>query len=289
MKKSSILILIIICLVGCKKTSDKVSITGEIKGLGTDTIYLYGMDESYDRIDTIYANDNKFSFTTQADIVISAYLLFNNQIEYPIFFDKGNNITIKGDIAKPDILFIDGNIYNEEFSKFQKELGELGNPSAEVLEQKAEEFIQQHHSSYVSLYLLDKYFVQKDAPDLNKIRKLIDVMTGILQDKPYIEHLNETMAQAEKTEISKYAPFFTLSNEKGEKISRSSEGFKDKSILINFWASWGDSISNKQNNKELKALYQTYKKSKYLNFLGISLDIDKQQWTDAIKRDSVSW
>ena len=138
MKKSSILILIIICLVGCKKISDKVNITGEINGLGTDTIYLYGMDESYDQIDTIYAKDSKFSFTTKVDTVISAYLLFNNRTEYPIFFDKGNKITIKGDIANPNLLSIDGNIYNEEFSKFQKELGELGNPSAEILEQKEE-------------------------------------------------------------------------------------------------------------------------------------------------------
>ena len=39
MKKSSILILIIICLVGCKKGSNETTITGEIKGLGTDTLY----------------------------------------------------------------------------------------------------------------------------------------------------------------------------------------------------------------------------------------------------------
>lgn len=289
MKKSSILILIIICLAGCKKTLDKVSITGEIKGLGTDTIYLYGMDELYDRIDTIYSEGDKFSFTTKVDTITSAFLLFKNQIEYPIFFDKGNKITIKGDSTNWDVISINGNTYNEEFSNFQKELGELGNPSEEVIEQKAEEFIQKHHSSYVSLYLLDKYFVQKDAPDFNKIKKLTEVMTGVLQDKSYIERLNEAITQTEKTEVGKYAPFFTLPNEKGIKITRSSEGLKDKSILINFWASWGDSISNKQNNKELKKLYQTYKKSKYLGLLGVSLDIDKQQWKDAIKRDSLNW
>ena len=64
MKKSSILILIIICLCGCGKSSKKTSITGEIKGLGTDTLYLYGMDESFDRIDTIFANGDKFSYTS---------------------------------------------------------------------------------------------------------------------------------------------------------------------------------------------------------------------------------
>lgn len=92
----------------------------------------------------------------------------------------------------------------------------------------AEEFILQHHSSYVSLYLLDKYFVQKETPDFSKIKKLVEVMTGVLQDKPYIERLNETITQAEKSEIGKYAPFFSLPNAKGEKITRSSDAFKQK-------------------------------------------------------------
>ena len=73
MKKSSILILIIICLCSCGKSSKKVSITGEIKGLGTDTLYLYGMDESFDRIDTIFAKNDKFSYT--ASILLPFYLL----------------------------------------------------------------------------------------------------------------------------------------------------------------------------------------------------------------------
>ena len=179
MKKSSILILIIICLCGCGKSSKKTSITGEIKGLGTDTLYLYGMDESFDRIDTIFANGDKFSYTTSIDTITSVYLLIDNQIEYPIFLDKGNQIKIKGNIDHLEFLDINGNKYNEEFTAFQKELGSLNNPSEKDLEQKAEEFITAHHSSFVSLYLLDKYFVQKDSPDFNKIKKLIEVMTGI--------------------------------------------------------------------------------------------------------------
>ena len=289
MKKSSILILIIICLCSCGKSSKKVSITGEIKGLGTDTLYLYGMDESFDRIDTIFAKNDKFSYTASIDTITSAFLLIDNQTEYPIFLDKGNQIKIKGDINHPEYLDINGNIYNEEFTNFQKELNSLPTPSEKDLEQKAEEFITAHHSSFVSLYLLDKYFVQKDSPDFNKIKKLIEVMTGVLQDKPYIERLNETITQAEKSEIGKYAPFFSLPNAKGEKITRSSDAFKQKSLLINFWASWNDSISQKQSNSELREIYKKYKKNKYIGMLGISLDVDKQQWKDAIKRDTLDW
>ena len=305
MKKSSILILIIICLVGCKKGSNETTITGEIKGLGTDTLYLYGMDELYDRIDTIYAENDKFSYTTSVDTITSAYLLLKNRIEYPVFLDKGNKVKIKGDTINLNFLTISGNIYNEEFTDFQKALEGPADPSekageetvdkrttvekANIAEEMAEEFILQHHSSYVSLYLLDKYFVQKETPDFSKIKKLVEVMTGVLQDKPYIERLNETITQAEKSEIGKYAPFFSLTNAKGEKITRSSDAFKQKSLLINFWASWNDSISQKQSNSELREIYKKYKKNKYIGMLGISLDVDKQQWKDAIKRDTLYW
>ena len=290
MKKSSILILIIICLCSCGKSSKKVSITGEIKGLGTDTLYLYGMDR-------IIRPDRLPIFSEERTILLYSFnrhhyfclLLIDNQTEYPIFLDKGNQIKIKGDINHPEYLDINGNIYNEEFTNFQKELNSLPTPSEKDLEQKAEEFIMKHHSSFVSLYLLDKYFVQKDSPDFNKIKKLIEVMTGILQDKLYIEQLNEAISLSEKTETGKYAPFFSLSNIKGEKITRSSEDFKKKNLLINFWASWGDSISNHQSNTELKEIYQKYKKNKHIAMLGISLDMDKQEWQDAIKRDTLNW
>ena len=152
MKKSSILILIIICLCSCGKSSKKVSITGEIKGLGTDTLYLYGMDESFDRIDTIFAKNDKFSYTASIDTITSAFLLIDNQTEYPIFLDKGNQIKIKGDINHPEYLDINGNIYNEEFTNFQKELNSLPTPSEKDLEQKAEEFITAHHSSYCLVF-----------------------------------------------------------------------------------------------------------------------------------------
>lgn len=289
MKKSSILILIAICLLGCSKQTNEVSLSGEIKGLGTDTLYLYGMDELRDTIDVIYTENGKFSTKLTVDTITSAFLLIGNRTEYPIFLDKGNKIKIKGDMSNPEILEINGNIYNEEFTAFQSELNGLAAPSEKVLEEKAEEFINGHHSSFVSLYLLDKYFVRKDSPDFNKIKKLTGVMTGVLQDKRYIERLNDYITQADKTEIGKYAPFFSLPNAKGEKITRSSEDLKKKYLLINFWASWSDSISNQSSNNELKELHKKYKKSKHVGLLGISLDLDKKQWKDAIERDTLSW
>lgn len=289
MKKYSILFLIILSFFGCNRTSNKVTITGEIKGLGTDTIYLYGMDDSYDRIDTIYVKDDKFSFTPKVDTVACAFLMLKHQTEYPIFFNKGEKINIKGDVSNLDFLTIDGNTYNDEFTAFQESLKGLGKPTENVLRQKAEEFIKQHISSFVSIYLLDKYFVKQESPDFSKIKELTANMTGILQDKIYIENLNEFITESEKLGIDKYAPFFSIPNAKGERISRTSEAFKEKCLLINFWASWNNDSISKQSNKELRDIYRTYKNNKYLGMIGISFDIDKDQWKEAIRKDTLNW
>ena len=115
---------------------------------------------------------------------------------------------------------IEGNIYNEEFSAFQATLQGPGIPSEKMLEAKAEEFIRQHNNSFVSIYLLDKYFVQKETPDFKKIKELIDMMAGVLQDKPSIGQLTENITQIEKVNEGKTAPFFSLPNQKGEKVTR---------------------------------------------------------------------
>lgn len=286
MKKYNILLILIICLAGCKKETDATSITGEIKGLGNDTIYLYGVDGLYEHVDTIYVERDKFSHSLQVDTITSAMLLMKKEIEYPIFLDKKNKIKIHGNENNLNQLIIDGNVYNEEFSAFQASLQDLGTPSDQALEEKAEEFIRRHNSSFVSIYLLDKYFVQKEDPDFKKIKELIDVMAGVLQDKPSVEQLTEYMNLMEKVSVDKIAPFFSIPNQKGERVTRTGT-FKDKYLLINFWASWCKECD--MANAELRKLNTKYKKSKDFGILSISLDIDKEAWKNKIEQDTLKW
>ena len=138
MKKINILLILILCMTGCKKEADTTSITGEIKGLGNDTIYLYGVDGLYEQIDTICVKGDKFSHSLKIDTITSAVLLFKKNTEYPIFLDKKNKIKIAGNVNNLSCLNINGNIYNEEFSAFQASLQELDTPSDKALEEKAE-------------------------------------------------------------------------------------------------------------------------------------------------------
>lgn len=176
MRKIGLLFITIFCLLACKNNSSRISLEGEIKGLTNDTLYLYGTDALYDRIDTIYAEKGKFSYnlnidSTVIDTLTTAVLLINGHVEYPVFLDKGNQITIKGNIDDLSYLDINGNEPNTSLSLFMKEQRGLGSASDKMMQEKAETFIRQHNSSLASVYLLDKYFVQTPQPDYIKNKR----------------------------------------------------------------------------------------------------------------------
>ena len=236
MKKIYLAYLLLIILSACgSKNTNSVHLSGEIKGLGNDTLYIYGTDKFYNRMDTLLVKNDKFSATLTTDTLASTWLQFSDGTEYPLYLDKGDNIKIKGSAAELTSLEITGNILNEELTAFQKELKGLSTPSEKALEEKAEAFINNHPSSLVSIYLLEKYFVQKPQPDFALIKEMTEHMTGGLKDRPYVDELLDLIQEEEKISIGKTIPYVNLPNAKGTQISRTS--FKDKYLLIHFWAS----------------------------------------------------
>lgn len=286
MKKIYLAYFLLIALSACSnKDANSVSLNGEIKGLGNDTLYIYGTDKLYNRMDTLFAKDDKFSATLTTDTLVSTWLQFSDGTEYPLFLNKGNKIKIKGSATDLTALEITGNTPNEELTAFQSEMKGLGKPSEKVLEEKVKTFISSHPSSLVSIYLLEKYFVQKPQPDFTVIQQLTDRMTGELKDRPYIDELLDRIQEEEKVSIGKTVPYIHLPNVKGEQISRNN--FKDKYLLVHFWASWD--LQSQEANATLRRIYKKTEKNKKFALWGISLDIDKKEWEEAIKRDTLKW
>lgn len=134
MNRICLLFIASLCLFGCDSHSGKVNISGEIKGLGNDTIYLYGTNELSDLMDTIYVKEDKFSHTLSIDTLTSAMLFLNSQTECPLFLVKGNKIEVKGDIKHLNLLEVNGNHFNEEITNFQQSINSKGKLSEKILE-----------------------------------------------------------------------------------------------------------------------------------------------------------
>lgn len=285
MKKIYLAYLLLIALLSACGGKDEHTafLSGEIKGIGTDTLYIYGMDRLYDRMDTLPVNNGKFSASLAIDTLVGTWLLLGNGTEYPLFLNKGDHIKIEGDTAN---LRITGNKPNEELTAFLKELKETEEPSEETLQQ-AETFIESHPASLASIYLLEKFFVQKPQPDFERIRKMTEKMTGELKDRPYVSKLLQSLQEEEKVSIGKNIPYFRLPNAEGTPIARTN--FKDRYLLIHFWASWDR--QSMEANAALRPIYREEQKNKYSKFAfwGISLDTDREKWGKALRQDSLEW
>lgn len=285
MKRIYLAYLLLIALLSACGGKDEHTtfLSGEIKGIGTDTLYIYGMDRLYDRMDTLPVNNGKFSASLAIDTLVGTWLLLGNGTEYPLFLNKGDHIKIEGDTAN---LRITGNKPNEELTAFLKELKETEEPSEETLQQ-AETFIESHPASLASIYLLEKFFVQKPQPDFERIRKMTEKMTGELKDRPYVSKLLQSLQEEEKVSIGKNIPYFRLPNAEGTPIARTN--FKDRYLLIHFWASWDR--QSMESNAALRPIYRKEQKNKYSKFAlwGISLDTDREKWEKALRQDSLEW
>ncbi len=267
------------------KETNSASVSGNIEGLGNDTLYVYGTDRLYSRMDTLTVRNDKFSATLPADTLAAAWLLFGDGTELPLYLNKGDRIKISGSAAALSALEITGNTPNEELTAFRKELEGLGRPSQKVLEQKAQAFIENHPASLVSIYLLETYFVDKASPDFALIRRLTDRITGELKDRPSMNRLLTLMREEEKIAVGNGMPYIHQSNAKGTDISQTS--FRDKYVLIHFWASWNQ--PSRKANAALRRIYKKEAKSKLFTLWGISLDTDREAWQKAIEQDTLKW
>lgn len=264
---------------------DIVSISGVIKGLGNDTLYIYGTDRLYNRLDTLTVKEDIISTQLEIDTLISAWLRFSDGTEIPIYMNKGEKIEINGSATCLDSLYIKGNTANEKLSLFRQKIERDTTLTAQALEDSAKVFIQNNLTSPASLYVLDKYLVQKTSPDFPEIKKLIEGMTGELKEYLYVENLLRQIETAEKTEPGKMAPYFQLPSSEGKDLKRTD--FKDKYLLLHFWASWDE--KSKESNQMLRKIYKDKKKHKDFEILGISLDTDKDLWKEAIENDTLTW
>lgn len=97
-----------------------------------------------------------------------------------------------------------------------------------------------------------------------------------------LNHLNEMNSPS--LQVGDQIIDFTLNDINGKAVSIID--YRDKFVLIEFWASWCKGC--RAENPNLKIAYDKYR-SKGFEIIGVSLDTDKQAWERAIEKDKLSW
>jgi peroxiredoxin len=293
--KISILLLITLCLVSCGKKKGTARISGTIKGLTTNVLYLYGEDDSYDHIDTIKVKNGKFDTQITVDTMSTAILLINEMAGYPIFIDKSDHIRIKGNANKLATLKVTGNDANDDFADFKKSLlnnGDLAKltftndfvADNSILNQ-AEKFISDHPKSFASIYLIDNFFLHQQMPNYPHIKSIISGLDKKLLKATHIPQINDFINRWNCSRMGAIAPNFSLPDENGKILTRLSGELKDKYVLFAFWASWDKNRG--KTAEEMNQLYKTFGSNPKFVLVGISLDSDKSEWKKAIQQDAL--
>lgn len=156
------------------------------------------------------------------------------------------------------------------------------------------EYIKRHKNSYLSGFLLSTYkrklpidtlqvyysLLGVDVKNSSEGKKVIEYVYPLTTDNAF-RSKNSTFGLEFDKKLSKIKSIydFSLNDKSGKKISF--KIFKDKYLLIDFWASWcGPCIDN---FPYLKKLIEEYK-SDSIQFISVSLDKNSTRWKAAIKK-----
>ena len=152
----------------------------------------------------------------------------------------------------------------------------IGDYSSAVLK-----FVNANKNSLAGFYAATSLDAGRYEPQLIAYANAIK---GSFKDNPTVQRFIKQEMIAEPLSIGHPAPEFTTAGVDGKPVKLSD--YKGKYVMLDFWASW--CAPCRAENPNVVKQYKIYH-PQGLNILGLSLDVDKAKWQQAIAADGLSW
>lgn len=277
MKKIAFIIALTLTLLTSCKNDHKFTLNGDIKGI-SDTILVY-YQSPYNSIDTIMAKNGRFEYSIPADTTTLFSLLLNNSKEVPVFAYRDGEANISGSLSSIAIEGEEDNMKMNEIFDMERKMKD----DTTGIEKWIESFSKKYPGSFANVYLLNKYFIQREKPDYNRIKSILANLNGKVKDVPLIAEIQNVITDrgiSNSTTIQS----ISLPDKNGKYPEWNA--LREKVTLLYFWASWDRESVEMQDS--LAAMKKALS-NKDFQIVGISLDIDKPHWNSRLPQDSVNW
>ena len=311
MKKLFVAIVAIGLFFTSCNQGEHFKLTGNISGQTEGKIYLSKVqDNELVKIDSTQLQEGAFEFTGTVESPQRYFIQLDGKKEAIQFFVENSNIDIKADVEKLTEAVIVGSTEQDVYAAFQEsqksfneknqalykefmaarqaqdqaKMDSIRDIAMKMEEEKAatnKDFIANNSTSVVAGFVS---YRMMSGMELDKMEELYNSLAENVKASTYGVKMKDKIDLLKSVAIGKVAPDFTLNTPEGQPLSLSS--FKGKVVVIDFWASWCGPC--RRENPHMVKLYNEVH-DKGVEFLGVSLDKDKDKWLKAIDDDGLVW
>lgn len=271
--------LLLLLLFSCGDSQKNFKIEGSFKGFNQGDLYIYGLNGTH-QLDTIRVSRGEFSYQLAINEPTTLVVVFPNYSEIPVFAESGVTIKMKGDASHLKETEVTGTELNKEMTSFRLRTSNMMPPAVLA---EASKFIKEHLKSPISLYLLNRLFIQTAAPDYVKAQKLGQMMQKAMPDNGQLEKLCKQLEGLKGVKVGSHLPSFSTTGLKGERVS--SSDLNAKVNVLTLWSSWNYESINIQN---MLSRLQKQHPGK-LKLLSVSIDGSIKDCQKIVERDSIQW
>lgn len=277
----AILTLLVLFLSVSCGNKDKFILQGTVTD-ATDTILVAGFDSRFERVDTIVCSEGRFKWTFSPDTVTTLILILPDGRRFPVFADKNveSTIVIPSDTGR---FSISGGYCNDSYHSFY--LSALNDTAPEQTYARIDSFITRDPFSEVTPYLIYSEMLQRYHADESTVMKMIERMSGNMQDAPYLTTLKTEFKG--KPSANVYLSSWAIRDSAGVTTQFTGIGGNNDFVLICVWASWAGDEAFKAR-RDMDSLRTKYA-GRHLIVADVSIDVNTGKWLESIRKDTLEW